>query len=304
MTPLWRHCSTRIFRFRSKCNNACQFCLLHDRNYNSFSSRLSKNTRDTENKASPRYQIDRNHDVDFAVHGDVIKWKQFPRCWPFVRETTGGVPSQRPVTRSFDFFVCTPEQITEQTVHMPVIWGAMALADTSLFGNISVSCAITVLRTANMFSYIQTDKGYNWCPISSWVHRPNPLWKHYRSHIKYVKTISIPRLHTWGRGTVVYFKTSHTQLVNIVRYKQLSDAAIKGQLSRPCFPMIDLTAVVSDLWSSYVIELIDLTLGNWKEQEVVHSLAKMCCEHSETFSRVRHYFQWWWLNVRPLFIKR
>ena len=22
-------------------------------------------------------------------HDDVIKWKRFPRCWPFMRETTG-----------------------------------------------------------------------------------------------------------------------------------------------------------------------------------------------------------------------
>ena len=33
-------------------------------------------------------------------HDDVIKWKHFPRYWPFVR----GIPSQRPVTRSFDVF--------------------------------------------------------------------------------------------------------------------------------------------------------------------------------------------------------
>ena len=30
---------------------------------------------------------------------DVIKWKYFPRYWPF-----GGFPAQRPVTQSFDVF--------------------------------------------------------------------------------------------------------------------------------------------------------------------------------------------------------
>ena len=37
---------------------------------------------------------------------DVIKWKHFPRYWPFVREITGPgeLPAQRPVTRSFDVF--------------------------------------------------------------------------------------------------------------------------------------------------------------------------------------------------------
>ena len=33
-------------------------------------------------------------------HDDVIKWKHFPRYWPF----TGEFPAQRPVTRSFDVF--------------------------------------------------------------------------------------------------------------------------------------------------------------------------------------------------------
>ena len=35
-----------------------------------------------------------------SIHDDVIKWKHFPRNWPFVR----AVNSQRSVTRSFDIF--------------------------------------------------------------------------------------------------------------------------------------------------------------------------------------------------------
>ena len=39
-------------------------------------------------------------------HDDVIKWKPFPRYWPFVGNSpiTGEFPAQRPVTRSFDVF--------------------------------------------------------------------------------------------------------------------------------------------------------------------------------------------------------
>ena len=39
-------------------------------------------------------------------HDDVIKWKHFPRYWPFMREFTGQrwIPLTRPVTRSFDVF--------------------------------------------------------------------------------------------------------------------------------------------------------------------------------------------------------
>ena len=39
------------------------------------------------------------------IHDDVIKYKHFPRYWFFVcGEFTGELPTQRPVTRSFDVF--------------------------------------------------------------------------------------------------------------------------------------------------------------------------------------------------------
>ena len=38
-------------------------------------------------------------------HDDVIKWKHFPRYWPFVHSPVSGeFPAQRAVTRSFDVF--------------------------------------------------------------------------------------------------------------------------------------------------------------------------------------------------------
>ena len=39
-------------------------------------------------------------------HDDVIKWKHFPRNWPFVGgiHRSGEFPTQMPVTRSFDVF--------------------------------------------------------------------------------------------------------------------------------------------------------------------------------------------------------
>ena len=40
-----------------------------------------------------------------SCHDDVIKWKHFPRCWPFLRGIHRWIPhAQRSVTRSFDFF--------------------------------------------------------------------------------------------------------------------------------------------------------------------------------------------------------
>ena len=41
-----------------------------------------------------------------TLHDDVIKWKHFPRYWPFVRgiHRSRWFPTQRPVTRSFGVF--------------------------------------------------------------------------------------------------------------------------------------------------------------------------------------------------------
>ena len=36
-----------------------------------------------------------------SMHDDVIKWRRFPRYWPF---KPGEFPAQRPVTRSFEVF--------------------------------------------------------------------------------------------------------------------------------------------------------------------------------------------------------
>ena len=48
----------------------------------------------------------RNLITGHPPNDDVIKWKHFPRYWPFVRgiHQSAVVPAQRPVTRSFDVF--------------------------------------------------------------------------------------------------------------------------------------------------------------------------------------------------------
>ena len=48
-----------------------------------------------------------NDKLEPSNHHDVIKWKHFPRYWPFVRSIhrpAVNSPAQRPVTRSFDVF--------------------------------------------------------------------------------------------------------------------------------------------------------------------------------------------------------
>ena len=74
---------------------------------------------------------------DNSFHDDVIKWKHFPRYWPFVRGTTGHrwVVS---LTKASDtellyFLWSAPEQTVEQTIEMSVTWDAIALIMTSLW---------------------------------------------------------------------------------------------------------------------------------------------------------------------------
>ena len=49
--------------------------------------------------------------IKVHVHDDVIKWKHFPRYWPFCG------PAQRPVTRSFDVFfdLCLNKRLSKQS---------------------------------------------------------------------------------------------------------------------------------------------------------------------------------------------
>ena len=67
----------------------------------------------------------------------VIKWKYFPRYWPFVGNSpvTGEFLSQMPVTWSFDIFLYMPKQTVEWTIESPVIWDTIALIITSLYWN-------------------------------------------------------------------------------------------------------------------------------------------------------------------------
>ena len=43
---------------------------------------------------------------NWKIHDDIIKWKHFPRYWPFVREFSSlqWISPQRPVMQSFDVF--------------------------------------------------------------------------------------------------------------------------------------------------------------------------------------------------------
>ena len=60
---------------------------------------------------------------EFKMHDDVIKWKHFPRNWPFVRgmHRSRWIPAQRPVTRGFDVFFDL-HLIKRLSKHSPCWW--------------------------------------------------------------------------------------------------------------------------------------------------------------------------------------
>ena len=95
----------------------------------------------------------------YHEYDDVIKWKHFPRYWPFVRgihrspvksphkgqwrgvlalcegnsPVPGEIPSQRPVTRSFDvFFDLRLNKRLSKTIVRLMNWDAIALIMTSV----------------------------------------------------------------------------------------------------------------------------------------------------------------------------
>ena len=68
------------------------------------------------------------------THDAVIKWKHFPRYWPFVRGThRSPVDSLAKASDAELCFLCSaPEQTVAQTIETPVIRDAIALIITSL----------------------------------------------------------------------------------------------------------------------------------------------------------------------------
>ena len=69
------------------------------------------------------------------IHDDVIKWKYFPRYWPFVRGIHWSLvnsPQKASDAEHRSFLWSAPEQTVEKTIKTPVIWDAIAFIMTSL----------------------------------------------------------------------------------------------------------------------------------------------------------------------------
>ena len=68
------------------------------------------------------------------IHDDVIKWKHFPRYWPFVlviHWSPVNSPNKATGAEFWCFLWFVSEQMIEQTIDMQVIWGTIALIMTS-----------------------------------------------------------------------------------------------------------------------------------------------------------------------------
>ena len=67
-----------------------------------------------------------------SSHDDVIKYKHFPRYWPFVRgihRLSVDSPHKGQWRGALMFsLICAPEQTIKQTNKTPVIWDAIAIA--------------------------------------------------------------------------------------------------------------------------------------------------------------------------------
>ena len=75
------------------------------------------------------------HTSHYYFHYDVIKWKHFPRYWPFVQAIHRWIPlTKASVSRSFDVFfdLCLNKRLSKQSIEMPVTWYTVALIMTSL----------------------------------------------------------------------------------------------------------------------------------------------------------------------------
>ena len=67
-----------------------------------------------------------------AYHDDVIKWKHFPRYWPFVRgihRSPVNSPHTGQCAELWCFLWSTPDQTVEETIETPLFWDAIAHYD-------------------------------------------------------------------------------------------------------------------------------------------------------------------------------
>ena len=77
----------------------------------------------------------RNTPEPYPTHDEVMKWKPFPRYWPFVREIHRSLvnsPQEGQWRGALMFLWSAPEKTVVQTIETPLIWDAIALIMMSL----------------------------------------------------------------------------------------------------------------------------------------------------------------------------
>ena len=155
----WFHKNSVCSNFESKCSTRSQFCTRHGNSavmkctklwpalMKIFRVRITMILQDIDDELIKHLWYGSQ-----AAHDDDIKWNQFLRYWPCVREPTGH--RWIPLTKTSDaelwcFLWTTPKQTVEQTIEMPVIWDAVVLIMTSLWCS---SLQLNLLTEPSVFS--------------------------------------------------------------------------------------------------------------------------------------------------------
>ena len=109
---------------------------------------------------------------------------------------TIGFPSQRPVTRDFDVFLCSPEQIPDQTIKTLVIWDAIALIMTNVKSlSIFVGCSVFRIDKLEKLGEITRQFGFMIYPLDMEICNNEDSFHHYLfflydvKELKYLNTL-------------------------------------------------------------------------------------------------------------------
>ena len=140
LTVLKLKCNNRIYSIRILWLDFCFYFALIVREYLWGFLLLFSETRPYSKTIPQGVNCSQSYSkvLNRCYHDDIIKWKHFPRYWPFVRgihrspvnsSVTGEFPAQRPVTRSFDVFF---DLRLNKRLETLVIWDAIAPIMTSL----------------------------------------------------------------------------------------------------------------------------------------------------------------------------
>ena len=128
-------------------------------------------------------------DTNSQGHDDVIKWKHFPRYWPFVRrsyQSPVGSPHKGHWRGTLMCLWSAPEQAVEQTIETPGIWDAIFFIMTSLQCVARQAASISNVLCSNIFQWLIVQL------ISPWICHHLSVKRTGRRWVKWVQPLPEP----------------------------------------------------------------------------------------------------------------